>query len=181
MSISLKINVATIPDEGLNLAFSEEGRRFERCFQDGHYKDFSLLDVEINCQITKTSSTIFIKGNLSVLLKVACSRCLEDTSLSAGNEFAYTLVPAKQEVKEELELTADDLETSYYSGDFVDLTTIICEQIALQIPFKPLCKEECLGLCPHCGINRNVDPCSCQRAPVDERMTALKNFKIKNK
>jgi len=178
MSISLKINVATIPEEGLNLAFSEDGQRFENCFPDDDRKDFSLSNVQINCQITKTSSAIFLKGNISVLLRVACSRCLEETSLPASNDFAYTLVLAKQEAKEELELTAEDLEIGYYSGDFIDLTPIICEQIALQIPFKPLCSEECRGLCPHCGVNRNTDSCDCRLVSVDDRMTVLKNFKI---
>ena len=75
-------------------------------------------------------------------------------------------------------LQAEELEISYYQGDFIDLTPIICEQIILQIPIKPLCSEECKGLCPHCGINMNVASCSCHLEFVDPRLAVLKNIKI---
>jgi len=180
MSNSLKINVVTIPDEGLSLVFSEDGKWFKECFPDGDYLDFSLRKIDVKCQISKTSSTIFIKGNLSVLLGICCSRCLEEVDFSASGDFAYTLVPAKPETREELELQAEELEVSYYQGEFIDVTPIICEQIILQIPIKPLCSEDCKGLCPHCGINLNVASCNCHSGFVDDRLAVLKNIRIKN-
>ena len=178
MSNSLKINVVAIPEEGLNFVFSEDGKWFEECFPDSGEPDFSLRKVDVQCQITRASSTIFIKGNLSVLLGICCSRCLEDVNLPVDGDFSYTLVPAKTDTKDELELQAEELEISYYQGDFIDLTPIICEQIILQIPIKPLCSEECKGLCPHCGINMNVASCSCHLEFVDPRLAVLKNIKI---
>jgi uncharacterized protein len=180
MSNSLKINVVTIPEEGLDFVLSEDGKWFKECFQDSDQLDFSIREVDVKCQITKTSSTIFIKGNLSVLLEICCSRCLEDVHLPGGGDFAYTLVPAKPETKEDWELQAEELEISYYQGDFIDLTPIICEQIILQIPIKPLCSEECKGLCPHCGINLNAASCNCHLDFVDDRLAVLKNIRIKN-
>jgi uncharacterized protein len=179
MSHSLKINVVTIPEEGLNFALSEDGKWFKECFQDSGHPDFSLRKVDVQCQIIKTSGTIFIKGKISVSLVIYCSRCLEDVNLPVGGDFAYTLVPAKPETKEDLELTAEELDISYYQGDFIDLKPIICEQIILQIPVKPLCSEDCKGLCPRCGINLNTAACNCHLEFVDERLAALKNFKIK--
>jgi uncharacterized protein len=180
MSISLKINLATIPEEGLSLEFSEDGKRFDKCIQHNDYTAFSLRKVDVHCLITKTSGTVFIKGSLSASLGIACSRCLEDITVPIGTDFAYSLLPGEPEVKEDLELAAEDLDISYYSGDFIDLTPIICEQIILQIPLKPLCSEECKGLCPHCGINRNTNSCNCHIEFVDDRLAVLKNFKIKN-
>jgi uncharacterized protein len=180
MSNSLKINVVTIPEEGLDIVFSENGKWFDECFQNSDQSDFSLRKVDVQCRITKSSSTIFIKGNISVLLGVCCGRCLEDVNLPAEGNFDYTLIPEKTETREDLELQADELEISYYSGDFIDLTPIICEQIVLQIPIKPLCSEECKGLCPHCGVNRNVASCNCHLEFVDPRLAVLKNIKIKN-
>jgi uncharacterized protein len=179
MSHSLKINVATIPEEGLNIAISEDGKWFKECFPDSDHPDFSLRKVDAQCQIIKTSGTIFIRGEISISLIVDCSRCLEDVNLLVGGDFAYTLVPAKPETKEDLELTAEELEISYYQGEFIDLKPIICEQIILQIPVKSLCSEECKGLCPHCGINLNASACNCHLDFIDERLAALKNFKIK--
>ena len=180
MPNSLKINVVNIPEEGLKYVFSEDGSRFKECLTDTANTDFTLRKVDIDCLITKTSTTVFINGKLSAIIKSYCSRCLEDISVSIGSNFVYTMVPAKAETKEDVELTAEELEISHYQEDFIDLTSIICEQIILQIPIKTLCKEECNGLCPRCGINLNTSSCNCHLDVVDNRMAVLKNFKVKN-
>jgi Predicted metal-binding, possibly nucleic acid-binding protein len=180
MANSLEINVVNIPDEGLKYVLSEDGSRFKECLIDTADADFTLNKVDVDCLITKTSTTVFIKGKLSALITSCCSRCLENVSVAIGGDFTYTLVPAKAETREDLELTAEELEISHYQGDFIDLTAIICEQIILQIPIKTLCKEECKGLCPRCGINLNTSSCNCHLAVVDNRMAVLKNFKVKN-
>jgi uncharacterized protein len=180
MSNSLKINVVTIPEEGQNFVLSEDGKWFAECFPDSSEIDFRLQKVDMNCHITKASSTIFINGNLSALLGIACSRCLEDADITAFGDFAYTLVPLTPETREDLELAAEELEISSYQGDFIDLAPIIYEQIILQIPIKPLCSEECKGLCPHCGINLNVASCNCHLEIIDDRLAVLKNIKIKH-
>ena len=180
MANSLKINVVTIPEEGLNVVLSEDGAWFKECFPDSEMLDFTLRKVDINCLITKTAGTIFIKGKLSAIIDICCSRCLEETKLPLGADFSYTLIPAKAENKEDLELKEEELEISHYQGDFIDLTPIICEQIILQIPIKALCSEDCKGLCPHCGSNLNASACNCHLDFVDNRMAVLKNFKVKN-
>jgi uncharacterized protein len=50
----------------------------------------------------------------------------------------------------------------------------------LQVPMKILCSEECKGLCPNCGVNLNTGSCNCRREMTDERLAALKNFRVKN-
>ena len=177
---SLKINVATIPEEGIKYILSEDGSRFKECLADTADTDFKLRKVDVDCLVTKTSTTIFIKGEFSAIIDSNCSRCLEDISVPIGGNFAYTLILAKAETREDLELTAEELEISHYQGDFVDLTSIICEQIILQIPIKTLCREECRGLCPRCGINLNTSSCNCHIAVVDNRMAVLKKMKVKN-
>ena len=177
---SLKINVVTIPEEGLNLAFSEGKKWFSECYKEEESTGFSIEKADVNCLITKTSGTVFIKGKLSATVNTNCSRCLEETNIPASSEFAYTLVPQEPQNKEEWELNKEELEISFYHGDFIDLTPIICEQIILQIPIKPLCGDECKGLCPQCGTNMNYDKCDCPRGCIDSRMAVLKDFKINN-
>src|SRR5664280_715269 len=178
MSNSLKINVVLIPEEGQNFVFSKDGTWFKGCFSDS--PDFTLYHVDVNCLITRTSGTVFIKGTFSAFIDIDCSRCLECANLPIGGDFAYTLIPAKAETREDLELTPEELEISYYHGDFIDLEPIICEQILLQIPIKALCSEECKGLCPHCGTNLNTASCNCHLNIVNDRMAVLKNFRVKN-
>ncbi|HQP29583.1 MAG TPA: DUF177 domain-containing protein, partial [Syntrophales bacterium] len=62
--------------------------------------------------------------------------------------------------------------------DTLDLDPIVYEQILLQIPLKILCREDCRGLCPHCGANLNDGPCRCPEEAVDGRFSALKKLKI---
>jgi uncharacterized protein len=177
---SLKINVVTIPEEGIEYVLSEDGSRFKECLTDTADNDFKLRKVDLDCLVTKTSTTVFIKGELSAIINCNCSRCLEDISVPIGGNFAYTLVPAKAETREDLELTAEELEISHYQGDIIDLTSIICEQIILQIPIKTLCREECKGLCSECSVNLNTSSCNCHLAAGNNRMDVLKNFIVRN-
>ena len=56
------------------------------------------------------------------------------------------------------------------------LEDVAKEQVLLSLPMRAVCREDCKGLCPHCGINRNRETCDCQAAKVDPRWEALKKF-----
>jgi len=180
MSDSLKINLAILPEEGLHLVFSEDARWFTGCFSANDRPEFALVTADVNCLITRTGDTVYIRGELSAQITQDCSRCLEPATIPIGGDFVYTLVPERTEVAEDLELTADELEKGYYHGDFIDLAPMICEQIVLQAPMKVLCSEVCQGLCPRCGANLNNASCNCRSGAVDDRLAVLKNFRVKN-
>jgi uncharacterized protein len=180
MSDSLKINLAILPEEGLQLAFSEDASWFKGCFSNDELPEFSLIKADGDCLITKVGDTIYIRGQLAATISQECSRCLEMVTLTTSGDFVYTLVPEQAEVAEDLELDARELETSYYRGDFIDLAPLIYEQIILQVPIKVLCAEDCRGLCPHCGANLNAGSCNCRSDVVDARLAVLKNFIVKN-
>jgi uncharacterized protein len=180
MDNSLKINVLLIPEEGQHFSFSENDDWFRGCFPEGEEPDFTMDKVDVNCLVTKTSGSVYIKGSLTAHIQTCCSRCLEDVSISIGTDFVYIMMPFKAETEDEIELKKEELEISYYHGDFIDFAPIICEQIILQIPMKVLCSETCKGLCPRCGTNLNISSCHCLSDDVDSRMAVLKNFKIKN-
>lgn len=180
MPDSLKINVESIPEEGLNYVVCEDGARFNKLLTDIADIDFTLRKVDLDCRITKTDTTVFIKGALSAIIDSECSRCLEKISVPIGGNFAYTFVPEKAEAREDVELTAEDLDISHYAGEYIYLTSIVCEQILLQIPIKKLCTENCKGLCQRCGINLNNSSCSCHLVTESNRMDVLKDFIVKN-
>jgi uncharacterized protein len=180
MSDSLKINLTILPEEGLRLTFFEGESWFKQCFSGVAVPEFSLIRVDGNCLITRSGDTVYVRGDLKAQINQECGRCLEMATIPIGSDFAYTLVPEKADVPDELELSADELEISCYRGDFIDLEPLICEQIILQTPMKALCGDNCKGLCPRCGINLNRDSCGCSLELTDERLAALKNFKVKN-
>jgi uncharacterized protein len=83
---------------------------------------------------------------------------------------------ADAEVELGMELAEDDLDLYGYENEEVDLTPLFRDQVILAVPFAPLCKEDCKGLCPQCGADRNHETCDC-KPPVDPRWAALQNLK----
>ena len=77
----------------------------------------------------------------------------------------------------EHELETSDLGLVYTDSDVFDLEPVIWEQLELDLPMHALCREDCQGLCPICGGNRNVAPCDCDPVPSDPRWSALENLK----
>jgi len=75
------------------------------------------------------------------------------------------------------EVRSEDLDVFPYDGEKIDLEPLLREQFVLAIPFAPLCSEECKGLCPQCGIDRNSGTCNCEK-PIDPRLAALKGLKL---
>ena len=76
-------------------------------------------------------------------------------------------------------LRTEDLEFSLYDGDQIDVAPLVAEQLILALPSRALCREDCKGLCPNCGRNRNAEPCSCHQPQEDPRWEALKEIREK--
>lgn len=117
-------------------------------------------------------------------LALSCSRCLAEFTSFVDTSFTIffrkeSAITASTE--EELELGEMDLLSSVYSGDEIDLTHEIEEQVAMEIPSKPLCSDDCKGLCHVCGIDLNTSSCSCSQEPVTLTFSALKDFKVTRK
>ena len=73
----------------------------------------------------------------------------------------------------------EDLDVFPFDGEKIDLEPVFREQFVLAVPFAPLCREDCKGLCPHCGTNLNLEQCSCSEPMEDPRWAALKEIRGK--
>jgi uncharacterized protein len=82
--------------------------------------------------------------------------------------------------EEEVELVTEDLEILYLAGDEFDPELLLIEQLQLNVPMRAVCREDCQGLCPDCGINRNLASCGCDEARIDPRWEALRGLQEKN-
>jgi len=139
---------------------------------------FTLLaPVSYELTVAKFDDTVAVEGPISIEASLACSRCLEEYNLSMSLYMAIKLTP-KNVLPEaaEMELHNDDLDVCYYEGDEIDLDPFIYEEIMLNLPLRPLCSEECKGICPTCGKNRNTEPCDCPEAPSSLLGEKLKSF-----
>ena len=95
-----------------------------------------------------------------------------------ASDFDLQYVPRTENVGEgERQVEEDDLGTSFYENDQIDLGHLITEQLQLAMPMKPLCTDACKGLCPHCGTNLNTGSCDCSPTWDDPRLAALKALK----
>ena len=128
----------------------------------------------------------FAAGTFKGHLIVACSRCVEPVKLNLDETLRVTFMPpgeipaedtAEPASEEGPEVSEGDLDVFPFDGEKIDLEPLFREQFVLAVPFAPLCREDCKGLCPQCGIDRNTSTCSCEK-PVDPRLAALKGLKL---
>jgi uncharacterized protein len=123
---------------------------------------------------------IRVVGDLRTRVQLACARCLEPITREVVRKFDLLYRPQGSDGgKAELSVTAAEAEVSYYQGQGLLLEDVLREQILLALPLKAICREDCRGLCPHCGQNLNVEPCACAEPPEDPRWSALKDIREK--
>jgi uncharacterized protein len=117
--------------------------------------------IEVDVELVPLGKTIEAIGTVKAPWQGPCARCLQ---------MAYgTLEGAVREVFED---PHEEGETYPLQHDEIDLEPLARETVVLELPQAPLCREDCLGLCPDCGVDRNESPCSCE-APLDPRWAVL--------
>lgn len=135
--------------------------------EEHHSKHQKIKDIRLN-------------GDLSANLELTCARCLEPVVQSVSREFDLLYRPRGADAgREELSVTAAEAEVGYYQGEGLLLEEALREQVLLAVPLKAICREDCKGLCPHCGRNLNLEPCSCAEPVEDPRWSALKEIRSK--
>jgi uncharacterized protein len=109
-------------------------------------------------------------GNFELL----CARCLEPVPTPLTGEFDLIYRPASIETDPgERAITEDETEIGYYEKSGLLLEDAVREQVLLNLPGRALCRQECKGLCPKCGANRNLTDCGCGESVTDPRWNAL--------
>jgi uncharacterized protein len=126
----------------------------------------------------------FATGTFVGGLTVACSRCVNPVRLPIDEALRVTFMPPAEMPKDEdadaedgAEIAEGDLDVFPFDGERIDLEPLFREQFVLSVPYAPLCKEDCKGLCPQCGTDLNTASCQCEK-PIDPRLAALKGLKL---
>jgi len=131
--------------------------------------------VHINLTVTPEGEVVDVKGNLEIDMELACSRCLEPTHTHSTIPFAEQFEPASSDAVSNDEEDEEN-DVILITDDRLDLQPYVEEYVQLFMPFAPLCKSDCQGLCPQCGSNRNEHSCQCSNERIDPRLEALKDF-----
>ncbi|WP_164001328.1 YceD family protein [Pyxidicoccus caerfyrddinensis] len=154
----------------------------------------------LKASLRKVSGGVLLEGQFTATVTSQCKRCLGDVELKVPVSFTLNLVPkalvhgddylkddeSLMEKKERSQgetggsFEMEDADQEVFDGKTIDLDPIVREQLILALPLTIVCREDCKGLCPQCGINRNDATCSCETKPVDPRLAPLKNIKLGN-
>jgi len=138
--------------------------------------DYKIVaPVSLLFDIHKNDETFRLDGRVRTTLELTCSRCLEPFRWEVDEPFSLTYEPRRaRDGDSEREIEDADFSAAFYDDEAIDLEQLIRERFEMSIPMKPLCSEECLGLCPVCGTNLNRGTCGCKRDWEDPRFAALK-------
>ncbi len=136
-----------------------------------------VAPVRLVAEIHKDHTRFRLVGTVTGELELDCSRCLEPYRLPVNMSFDHRYLPQSEAgADKDVEVEDDDMDTSYYRDEQIDLGELVREQFYLALPMKPLCAEDCKGLCPECGTNLNLSRCGCQQVWEDPRLAALKSM-----
>ena len=128
-------------------------------------------------QLTKQIAQADVKGTISGTAEIDCTRCLKPIERELEIPFDVSFISEEEYANvEEHEVPPSDLSTGVFDGERVDLKELVREQIVLEIPEQVFCTEDCKGLCPNCGADRNLVDCKCEDQEIDPRWAALKNI-----
>jgi uncharacterized protein len=173
----LSFQVTEIPEEGLDLADEVQPDELGLLPEDAQVNG----SLSLSARLTNVGEHMYVEGVIDGTFVRECVRCLKpyeayaEVPFTAAYQGSDPTVRTRERATKDRRQEPDEEETSETSdreddlyvctGDRVELAEMLREHIILSIPMQPLCREECRGLCPVCGHDRNEEPCSCIEAP----------------
>jgi len=163
----MKIIIADIWDEGLDVDIEESFRG----------EEISLVSpVKAHLGLTKAHREVIVTGNVTAELEFECSRCLKRFRRVVNEPVNVVYHPIEELGAETHGLKDEEMDMGFYKGEELDLKELIKEQLILNIQMKPLCDENCRGICSQCGADLNTETCSCETKKIDSRLEVLKKL-----
>jgi uncharacterized protein len=160
----------------------EDGGRFSRTYG---IDELSLDDAELRLiepaairgRVRRKGHEVELRGELDGRVGATCDRCLQPVEIPVRSEFRERFVPAVSwRDEEQHQLQEEDLNLAVFDGEAIELDDLVREELLLAVPAHVLCREDCKGLCPVCGIDRNASSCQCETGETDSRWESLKEL-----
>ncbi len=177
----MKIQVKNIPAQGISLTYQKEFDEFivlKELVERGECRFIEPIAIEL--AVEPERETIKVSGFFKTAVELPCSRCLTAFTFRLQRDFTMRYARGEDIAADrfgdepEIELTAEQIGLSYYEDDEINFKDVVQEQIVLALPFKPLCREDCKGLCPHCGTDLNQGRCECAEEQTRNPFAVLK-------
>jgi uncharacterized protein len=160
----------------------EPGGRFSETYKAGDLafdeSELRLIEpVRVKGQTRRKSGQLEITGELQTRVSIPCGRCLKEVELPIDVEFAERFAgTVSWRNEEQHELSREDLDLGLVD-EAIELDDLVKEEILLAVPGQVLCNENCKGICPNCGADRNLTDCGCEVRQVDARWQKLKDLR----
>ncbi len=163
-------------------------------------------ETSVHFDVRKVDDVVVANGNIKTSIRLACSRCAKQFAHPCDFDFsnlfskdpemagvAHFGRPDDGDEGSELKLKGknkgharhaashslpSDMDITFLAEDFIDLADVLSEQLRLQLPFQPLCQEDCKGMCPQCGADLNVGRCACAKVNPTHPFAALRKLKL---
>ncbi len=185
MSLPL-VRLKEIPLEGMEISCQVEASDLELEPTDA----ILVGPFDVKASLLAIDPDYHVQGELSGIIRRNCVRCLEDFQDSVQYPFSVTYrekesttgnrlskTKGKETVVEKEELDESEMDDFWYEGETLDLGPMLREFIILGNPIQALCQEDCRGLCPTCGGNRNITPCACLEARLPNPFAVLQQLR----
>ena len=173
----------TIPRDGLKIDRTIDPEWLREQIKERSLDFVPAGPFTLKGDLKRINQELIFRGRLKGAVRLACGRCLEEFILEVSGplEAQWRIVPApagRSSRQEEDGPRLEDLETGGLQQGGLDLDEYVLEQVILNLPMGPLCREDCRGICPVCGVNRNSGPCRCPEGSKQNPFKELEKLKL---
>jgi uncharacterized protein len=173
------LNLENIPQRGLSITLEDALDWIGSILEEvSEVRKRGRLRCDLH--IARFMRRIRIEGKISGKVVELCSRCLEEIEIPLDSSFVTFYEPPEdwKFPSGEMEIGDEDVKRSGFDGKSIDIADLLREQIYLSLPTKPLCKDDCKGICQVCGKNKNIEDCDCmekgEEHPLREMLERLR-------
>jgi uncharacterized protein len=162
-----RINISNLP-QGIHEYFFEADAA--KLSLDSRY----VGTVRLSANLDKSTGQIMLRAVINASSQLACDRCLEHFEEGIGTAYSILYVIESRSM-EEIH-SGEELQVLSHDTNYIDLDEDVRQYLELSVPQKQLCRDDCAGLCPICGKNKNREQCSCAVVEIDPRWDVLRKL-----
>ena len=171
----LIMELSAIPHEGISQRYSSTGIALGIAGAE-----LSVVQpIEIACHFYKVDHEVVVQGSLRSAARLTCSRCAEEFEQPLSMALDAVYLPAHEISSERAEeLENEEADVYPFAEQVIDIAEMVRDKLLLSIPLQSHCMAECKGLCPACGVNRNVVSCQCAEDKLGSPFEPLKGLRF---